>query len=184
MLSSGLLGSEMQIQEDLTFGFDLGIASCGWAVIRGGDGAGEIVALGTWMFDAPETAKERTPTNQLRRQARGMRRVLKRRRQRMNAIRTLFKAHGLIEGDGKGALRIARLDPWDLRAKGLDRKLAGPELALALGLEFGRPLGVWVFLPFGLAFELGAEGFEQRDVFGIEGVCAGPKRARPAVARA
>ena len=133
MLPPGLLGPEMQIQEDLTFGFDLGIASCGWAVIRGGDGAGEIVALGTWMFDAPETAKERTPTNQLRRQARGMRRVLKRRRQRMNAIRTLFKAHGLIESDGKGALRVARLDPWHLRAQGLDRKLTGQELALALG---------------------------------------------------
>ena len=66
----------MEIREDLTLGIDLGIASCGWAVIRGGDGAGEIVGMGVWMFDAPETDKDRTPTNQLRRQHRGLRRVL------------------------------------------------------------------------------------------------------------
>lgn len=127
----------MKIREELTFGIDLGIASCGWAVIRGGDGAGEIVALGTWMFDAPETAKERTPTNQLRRTARGLRRVVKRRRQRMNAVRKLMATHSLIAGEAKGALWIkaegALLDPWTLRAEGLDRRLSGPELAVTLG---------------------------------------------------
>jgi CRISPR-associated endonuclease Csn1 len=123
----------MRIDEDLTLGIDLGIASCGWAVIRGGDGEGEIVKLGVWMFDAPETDKERTPTNQLRRGFRGMRRVLKRRRQRMHAIRRLFKQHGLIESEATDALRVASLDPWRLRAVGLDRKLTGPEFAVALG---------------------------------------------------
>lgn len=126
-----------EIDEALTFGIDLGIASCGWAVIRGGDGAGEIVDMGTWMFDAPETAKERTPTNQLRRTARGLRRVVRRRRQRMNEVRRLFKTHGLLDSDRQGALAVkaegALLDPWTLRAQGLDRRLTGPELAVALG---------------------------------------------------
>lgn len=130
-------GRAVEIVEDLTFGLDLGIASCGWAVIRGGDGAGEIVKIGTWMFDAPETAKERTPTNQLRRTARGMRRVLRRRAQRMSAVRRLFKEHGLLTRDDKDALAVtdhgAPLDPWGLRAKGLDRRLTGPEFGVALG---------------------------------------------------
>ena len=41
-------------------------------------GAGRIIAMGVRCFDVPETAKERTPTNQIRRQSRLMRRVIKR----------------------------------------------------------------------------------------------------------
>jgi CRISPR-associated endonuclease Csn1 len=128
----------MRIEEELTLGIDLGIASCGWALIKGGDGDGAIIAMGVWMFDAPETDKERTPTNQLRRGFRSMRRVLKRRRQRMDEIRRLLRQHGLIEDDGKRALWIkdgegTLLNPWTLRAKGLDHRLTGPEFAVALG---------------------------------------------------
>jgi CRISPR-associated endonuclease Csn1 len=124
----------MVIHENRTLGIDLGIASCGWAVIEDdGDGQGHIVAMGSRTWDAPETDKERTPTNQLRRGHRSMRRVLKRRRQRMNEIRRLFREHGLIEVQGTSGLRIAELDPWTLRDEGLDRKLTGHELAVALG---------------------------------------------------
>ena len=84
-------------------------------------------------FDVPETDKERTPTNQLRRQHRGLRTVLRRRRQRMNALRRLFQSAELIPDDRKGALKIPGLDPWQLRADGLDRKLTGEEFAVALG---------------------------------------------------
>ncbi len=124
----------MDINENRTLGIDLGIASCGWAVTeQDGDGVSRIIAMGARTWDAPETDKERTPTNQLRRGHRGMRRVIKRRRQRMSDIRRLFRAHGLIEVQGPTGLRIAQLDPWSLRAEGLDRKLTGPELAVALG---------------------------------------------------
>ncbi len=115
----------MEIREDLTLGIDLGIASCGWAVISQNDAGGEIAAWGARMFDAPETDKERTPTNQLRRGFRGMRRVLRRRRQRMNEIRKLFKAAGLLASDLKSALWIrdgVLIDPWKCRAEGLDRR--------------------------------------------------------------
>jgi CRISPR-associated endonuclease Csn1 len=91
------------------------------------------VALGARTFDVPETDKDRTPTNQLRRQHRGLRTVLRRRRQRMNAIRSLFQSAGLLSDDRKGALKIPELDPWRLRAEGLDRRLKGDELAVALG---------------------------------------------------
>ena len=89
--------------------------------------------MGARTFDVPETNKERTPTNQLRRQHRGLRRVIRRRRQRMNALRRLFDDAGLIADDRKGALKIPGLNPWTLRADGLERRLAGPELAVALG---------------------------------------------------
>ena len=121
-------------KEFLKFGIDLGTASCGWAVIEDPEnGSGEILDLGSWAFDAPETAKERTPTNQLRRQHRGLRRVLRRRRQRMAELRRLFADLGLLPTDSSSALRVAGLDPWTLRAEGLDRPLTGPELAVALG---------------------------------------------------
>ena len=58
----------MDLREYLTLGIDLGIATCGWAIVKEGDNGCEIVDWGTRTFDAPETDKERTPTNQIRRQ--------------------------------------------------------------------------------------------------------------------
>ena len=120
----------------LVFGIDQGIASCGWAVLRHptpGDPTGEIVAMGSWMFDVPETDKERTPTNQIRRGNRLLRRVIRRRAQRMAAIRRLFAQHSLLAGQEPDALKRAGLDPWELRARGLDKVLSPAELAVALG---------------------------------------------------
>lgn len=120
----------------LVFGIDLGIASCGWAVLRHptpGDPSGEIVAMGSWMFDVPETDKERTPTNQIRRGNRLLRRVIRRRAQRMGEIRRLFAQHGLLAANEPDALKRAGLDPWELRARGLDKPLSPAEFAVALG---------------------------------------------------
>lgn len=120
----------------LVFGIDLGIASCGWAVLRHptpGDPSGEIVAMGSWMFDVPETDKERTPTNQIRRSNRLLRRVIRRRAQRMGEVRRLFAQHGLLAGKEPDALKRAGLDPWELRARGLDKPLSPAEFAVALG---------------------------------------------------
>lgn len=120
----------------LVFGIDLGIASCGWAVLRHptpGDPSGNIFAMGSWMFDVPETDKERTPTNQIRRGNRLLRRVIRRRAQRMAEIRRLFAQHGLLAGNEPDALKRAGLDPWELRARGLDKPLSPAEFAIALG---------------------------------------------------
>lgn len=114
-------------------GLDGGIASIGWAMLDLDDDALSIVAAGTWMFDAPETDKERTPTNAIRRQKRGQRRVIRRRHQRMAAVRRLFHQHRLLETADRDALHLPELDPWQLRAQGLTRVLTGPELAAALG---------------------------------------------------
>jgi CRISPR-associated endonuclease Csn1 len=119
----------------LTFGIDLGIASCGWAVLRhpSTEAPGEIVAFGSWMFDKPETPDKKVPLNQIRRGARLLRRVIRRRRSRMATLRRLFHAHGLLDSDDPGALKRKGLDPWELRARALDRVLTAAELAVALG---------------------------------------------------
>jgi CRISPR-associated endonuclease Csn1 len=121
-------------------GIDGGIASTGWAVIEVNDAGnrsekptGKIVAAGARTFEAPETDKERTPKNQIRRLYRGQRRVMNRRRQRMNTIRELFAAHSLLRNANKDALRAPNFDPWQLRADGLDRLLAPQEFAVTLG---------------------------------------------------
>jgi len=112
------------------FGIDAGIASVGWAVIEEADGA--VIACGTRMFDAPETDKERKPTNSVRREKRGMRRVLRRRRQRMNAVRRLLMESGLLCSSATDALTLG-LDPWRLRADALDRRREAHEMAAILG---------------------------------------------------
>jgi CRISPR-associated endonuclease Csn1 len=113
-------------------GVDGGIASVGWALLD--DVGHNIVAAGAWCFDAPENAKDRTPLNAIRREHRGQRRVIRRRRQRMSSIRRLFAEAGLLDEAGANALRYRPgCDPWQLRADALDRPLSGTELALALG---------------------------------------------------
>jgi len=113
-------------------GVDGGIASVGWALLD--EARQQIVAAGSWCFDPPEEPKTRTPTSAIRRQHRGQRRVIRRRRQRMAGLRVLFAEHGLIEEAGKNALRWRpECDPWVLRAAALDRILSCLELALALG---------------------------------------------------
>lgn len=120
----------------LVFGIDQGIASCGWAVLRHptpSDPTGEILAMGSWMFDVPETSEKKIPTNQIRRGNRLLRRVIRRRAQRMSEVRRLFAQCGILAGQEPDALKRAGLDPWELRARGLDKLLSPAEFAVALG---------------------------------------------------
>lgn len=118
-----------------TLGIDGGIASIGWALldIDADRGTLEVVAAGVRTFDAPETSKERTPSNAIRRLHRGQRRVIRRRRQRMNEIRHLFHQSDLLPTAKSDALAVQGLNPWVLRAEALVRPLSGPELAVVLG---------------------------------------------------
>lgn len=118
---------------ELLLGLDLGIASCGWSLIEVEDNAARILALGTRMWDAPEDPKEGTPNNAKRRLHRGQRRVIDRRRKRMNLARELLHEAGLLPSPGKHILQMRGLDPWDLRVAGLDRLLKPDEFAVALG---------------------------------------------------
>src|ERR1700756_3995860 len=87
------------------FGIDGGIASIGWAVLDIANGNLTICGAGVRMFDAPETNRERTPTNAVRRLHRGQRRVIRRRRERMAKIKRLFQQHGLLATSAPDALK-------------------------------------------------------------------------------
>ncbi|MFN3659400.1 MAG: type II CRISPR RNA-guided endonuclease Cas9 [Pseudolabrys sp.] len=125
-------------------GLDLGIASCGWGVIEVNAAGGGVVAAGVRCFDAPLVDKTGEPKSAQRRAARGQRRVIRRRRQRMNAIRKLLHGAGLLPDTAQDALartlhRISppaskpQITPWTLRASAHDRLLTSDEFALVLG---------------------------------------------------
>lgn len=115
----------------LVFGFDIGIASVGWAVF----GSTRIVDLGVRAFDKAETAKEGESLNLQRRTARLLRRRLWRRAWRLTKLARLLKREGLIDSADffktqppKKSEKEAP-NPWKLRVTGLDRKLEPQEWA-------------------------------------------------------
>lgn len=125
-------------------GIDLGIASCGWGVIEVDESGGSIVATGVRCFDAPLIDKTGEPKSATRRTARGQRRIVRRRRQRMNAIRRLLIEHGVLTDAWPNALRDAlrrisprgagsQVTPWSLRSAAHERLLSNDELAVVLG---------------------------------------------------
>lgn len=113
----------------LTFGFDIGIASVGWAVLS----EKRIVDLGVRCFDKAETAKEGESLNLARRTARLMRRRLRRRAWRLTKLARLLRREGLIhdvnvlkQPPAKG---LTTPNLWQLRVDALNRKLTPEEWA-------------------------------------------------------
>ena len=114
------------LTDPLTFGFDIGIASVGWAVLS----PTRIIDLGVRAFDKAETAKEGDSLNLVRRTARLMRRRLRRRAWRLTKLARTLKRFGLISD-------LQLFQPqhpfshslWQLRKEGLDRLLSAEEWA-------------------------------------------------------
>ena len=112
-----------------TLGLDIGIASVGWCLL----GEHHIINLGVRCFDKAETAKEGESLNKIRRDARLMRRRLRRRAWRLTKLARILKRHGVIDD--------ARLfqpehpfaySLWQLRVDALDRKLSPEEWARSI----------------------------------------------------
>lgn len=101
-------------------GIDIGITSVGWGVI---DTENNIIDAGVRLFDEVEHKYK----NSDRREKRGARRILRRRKQRILDMRTLLINEGLINNDF-----TATKDPYLLRQKGLKEKLDQEELATIL----------------------------------------------------
>ncbi len=108
-----------------TFGFDVGVASCGWSVIDIVDGREVFIDMGVRIFSEPRDPENRRPLSQDRRRARSMRRLISRRKMRKLAVLRLVRENNM---DGNESVRM--VSPWQLRAEALDR-----ELTLE---EFGR----------------------------------------------
>lgn len=125
-------------------GLDVGIASCGWGAIELNSNGGSVIAAGVRCFDAPLVDKTGEPKSAQRRAARGQRRVIRRRRQRMSAIRKLLNRANLLPDESPDALALAlrrvsprgqepQITPWALRAAAHDRLLTSDEFAVVLG---------------------------------------------------
>lgn len=124
------------------FGFDLGVASIGWAVIEMADtttdttgfAGSKILGAGVRCFATATNAQDR-------RVLRGMRRRIRHRAQRMREIRALFRSVGLIDipepkNNGHNNFYLGRdtdINIWHLRAiDAFERKLTSRETGRVL----------------------------------------------------
>lgn len=117
----------MQTENSIySLGLDIGIASVGWCVF----GENRIIDLGVRCFDKAETAKEGDSLNLVRRNARLMRRRLRRRAWRLTKLARALKRHGLIADTKLFQPQHAfKHSLWQLRVEGLDRRLDSEEWA-------------------------------------------------------
>lgn len=139
------------------FGFDLGIASIGWAVVEfdneyydmetgeiladkikgsGEISQGTIVGCGVRSFPVAENPKNGSSLAAARREKRLSRRVCRRKARRKEGLRGLFAAKGLVESPAVFTDEICKQqiggDVWNLRVKALQEKLSKEELLRVL----------------------------------------------------
>jgi len=118
-------------------GLDLGIASVGWACVWADENEHPIGLLdcGVRMFERAEVPKTGDSLALARRQARSVRRLIRRRAHRLPRLRRLLKRGGGLlsaDFDENGLVRGLPIDAWALRVAGLDRKLNNKEWAAVL----------------------------------------------------
>lgn len=116
-------------------GLDIGIASVGWAVV--GLDTNErpfcILGMGSRIFDAAENPKNGASLALPRREARSMRRRLRRHRHRNERIRNLLVSEAVLTRDELDHLYDGYLqDIYELRTEALDRKITNKELSRVL----------------------------------------------------
>lgn len=124
-------------------GLDIGIASVGWAVVnysKVDNTQNRIIKSGVRIFTQAENPKDGSSLAMPRRLARGARRTLKRKRQRMKAIKRLFvdrmslSKNDVFVGEVDATIysKKRRIDVWQLRAEALQRELTHEEFARVL----------------------------------------------------
>lgn len=127
------------------FGFDLGIASIGWAVVEfdneyfnpetGEVIEGRIIKSGVRCFPVAENPKDGSSLAAPRREKRLARRICRRKARRMDSIKRLFVAKNLVQDlEQLNAIYAAQQggDVWNLRVKGLSEELSKGELLRVL----------------------------------------------------
>ena len=141
-------------------GIDLGIASIGWSLVQENENReqNKIIDCGVRIFTKAENPKTGASLALPRREARGARRVIRRKRKRMKDIKNLFipylglknedlfeqKENELIHEENSKAKNNKtkdnqtiykekkKLDIWQLRKEALERKLTNKEFARIL----------------------------------------------------
>ena len=124
--------------EKLIMGLDIGSNSIGWALIaaKGGKPT-RFIDVGVRIFNKSVKDKPPTPKNKKRRDMRLARRVIQRRARRKRRIEAYLIKLGLLPAElattekREGILNTLG-DPYELRAKGLDKKLEPFEIGRVL----------------------------------------------------
>lgn len=104
----------------LVAGLDIGVTSIGYGVID--IDSGEFVDYGVRLFE-----EGRVENNEKRRSARGRRRLLRRRKTRLDDLIKILKDNGIMSDSYKPMDNV-----YEIRKKGLNEKLTNDELTAAL----------------------------------------------------
>ena len=100
----------------MVLGLDIGIASCGWALID--DANNKIIDIGVHLWDAPQKEKTSESLAKVRRSARSTRRNTKRHANRLKNCFDLFKKYGLAPQDADKTWRqTVKGDPRPLQSR-------------------------------------------------------------------
>ncbi len=132
--------------QKIIFGYDLGIASIGWAAIKFDDESfnpdtgevfeGRILGAGTRCFPVAENPKDGTSLAEPRRMMRLSRRACRRKARRLLGLKQLFVKKGLaesLERIKKIYSQKGKVDVWTLRAeKAFNEELSKDELIRVL----------------------------------------------------
>lgn len=116
-------------------GLDIGSTSIGWALIEDLGDSGEILASGVRIFpegvDRDQQGGEQSKS-QSRREARGARRQHARRARRKRKLIAYLRSLGLLPVEGQEFEEVVGLNPYPLRARGLDEPLGLYEIGRVL----------------------------------------------------
>jgi len=116
-----------------SLGLDIGTNSCGWSVIN--LDKKRIEDLGVRIFDGAENLKNGQSLAAPRREKRGMRKRLHRRRIRLNFLKQFFIQQKILSRQQIESLLTPhknQIDPYIVREKALSEKLTPEELFVAL----------------------------------------------------
>ncbi len=115
-------------------GLDIGVASIGWGITEYNDRDEpvKIIDAGSVIFSALDNDKGKL-YNVVRRDARGHRRVIRRKAERLKRIKSLIIRENLISKQELETLYVGNIPQiYDLRLKGLKEKLTNKELSRVL----------------------------------------------------
>lgn len=115
-------------------GLDLGTNSIGWSVYAlNADNVPEALEdMGVRIFSDSRNPKSKEPLAVERRNARGQRRTMHRRKQRRRMVFRLLQKEGLFPLTREEARSLKLMNPYELRIKALDEKLEPFELGRVL----------------------------------------------------
>lgn len=121
-------------REKYRLGLDLGTNSIGWAAVAldDHDEPRSVLDMGVRVFSDGRNPKDGTSLAMQRRMPRGQRRRRDRYLRRRDRLMDALTVSGLMPPDGREGKKLAKSDPYDLRARALAGPLEPHELGRAL----------------------------------------------------